>query len=331
MAPKPTPKKAPRAKQQAAPSKGGAVPPRKSRQQGASKKKPPRTPLCPCLSSQEAFSYEVFYRRPFSLSGVTGQNVIFVLAPWNDTLGWTFTQDITLPSSNNASFPITASSIVDPYLTNLLTRTTTPSGNSLNSLACRFTSFCAEISVTTAIQNVASSIMLLRWREFGCPSLATSSLAQDHFATYSGLVENHETIERPSAMFLASRCFHTGMADRTALEFQNVNVGTTDWLTAYGTTGGATTSVGSFQPWNPIVIFANAVAGTTLDLRINIRARIQVIPALNTFLSRLTKPLPTGPPSAEKAWWDHQKMLMHSPDLPIPSVVNRSYGPTAGL
>lgn len=270
------------------------------------KKKSSLVAMCPCYSAISAFKYPIAYK--VTVAVPASSTVIGVLAPFNDCLGTYYKQLVSPPDTTTA---VAQTTIIDPYLTSLLNPPST--SGATNALAARFSSFCVEFMVTDALAGVNNTVSFLRWQQSGVP-LTSSGGAVEFNGTWFALGENPGVIEVPCAQLTRTHCIHSGMTERSALEFTPVSTGSTAWANVYANTAG-TISVGSYNPPYKPIVFAvsNATGSNTVTLRLLIRGVIEVSPPPASFLSRIAKPLPTGGPDAEAKWWRYQAALNTSP------------------
>lgn len=304
--------------------------------------------MCPSFNALPAIRFPVQYRFTVSLSSSTvygvpnayvAQSAMIVLAPFNDCLAGVYTQ--TQSSSNpaiasgipDATSPITGVNIVDPYITNLLTPVSIT--GAANVPSARWTDFCVELLETDAIAGIYSSIQAGRWLQEGVP-LVSSGTAVQYKSTFDSLSEMRNASgmgvnEVPLAALASGLCYKTAMVDRNALEFTPVGLGATPWVSVYGNTA-ATTTIGAFAPWAPIVlsvqcpppgtapgvVMTGAGSGNTINIRCVVKGIIEVAAAPNTFMSRMAKSLPRGGPNAEHAWLNAQDRILKTGFQPLP-------------
>lgn len=263
-------------------------------------------PVCPNFNGVSAFRYPVCHRAA-EFSCLAGQSVLGIFAPHNDCLGLIEVQTAFPP---NAATAIAAGAITDSYLTSLLTPVTT-SGAS-NALSARWTRFCVEFMVSDALASVSSTLAMMRWTQPGVPTLTGNP--PEFFSVYKSLYSSDELVEAPCAQFTHTQCLHTGMQERSALDFTPITLGAGAWSNVYGNTAG-TTQIGNYNaPWSPIVAFIGSA--TAVTIRVIIRGEIEVIAPPNNFLSRLHKPLPLSGVGGEEKWWLAQRALKASPLRP---------------
>lgn len=260
--------------------------------------------LCPSYNAIDAFNFPVNFRLTKAVA--SGTTNIGVFAPYNDVLGYIYSQNVSPP---DAVTPVSSNTYTDPFITDILTPQTT--SGAANATMARWTEFCIEVMVTDALGTINNTIQFVRWQQAGCPVVGTG--AAPEFATVWTAIGEHPRLhEQPSAYFAGSKCFHTGMQDRTALEFTPITNGIATYNAVYGTTSG-TATIGTGMPWSPIVFAITSPAGSSCTLRIVVKGNIQVSVAPNKFLSRLQKPLSHGDPGAESRWWAKQTALKTMP------------------
>lgn len=262
--------------------------------------------LCPSYNAISAFKYPIAYKTTISVPATS--TVIGVLAPYNDCLGIYYKQNVSPPDATTA---VAQTTIIDPYLTSLFTPPS--SSGATNALAARFVSFCAEFMVTDALAGINNTVSFLRWQQSGIP-VTSSGAPADFQGMWLALGENPGLIEVPSAQLARTHCIHSGMVDRSALEFTPITIGSTAWANVYANTAGST-STGSYNaPYKPVVFaVSNATGSNTVTLRVLIRGEAEVSPPPASFLTRISKPLPTGGADAEAKWWRYQSALNSSP------------------
>lgn len=260
--------------------------------------------LCPSYNAIDAFNFPVTFR---VTKGVAASStVIGVFAPYNDILGYIYQQGMSPP---DALAPVSSVTVSDPFIFDLLTPTST--SGAANASMARWTEFCIEIMVTDALGTVNNTIQLVRWQQGGV-GLIGSGNAPEFYSTWNAIGEHPRLIEEPSAYFVGTKCFHTGMQDRSALEFTPLVNGTPSYNAVYGSTLG-TSNIGANLPWSPIMFALTSPAGSSCTIRVIVKGNIQVSVAPNKFLSRLQKPLPSGSADAENKWWKEQHMLKTMP------------------
>jgi len=260
--------------------------------------------FCPSYANIEAFEYPFLYRTDVACA--PGNSIIAVFAPVNDFFGYVYTQAASPP---NATTVPTSVGLSDTFLSSLLNPVST--SGATNAVAARFTEFCIEILTKDALSSVNNTVQLVRWTQGGVP-LVSSGAAPEFSSTYNSIGEHPKLIEEPSAYFTGTKCLHTGMLDRSALEFTPVTLGGTYWNGVYGFTAG-TSSIGQMMPWSPILMtMTTASTGTASNFKVIIKGKIQINAPPNNYLSRIQKPIPTGGVGAENRWWENQSLLKRS-------------------
>lgn len=257
-------------------------------------------------------------------SSTSARTVIFVAAPCNDVLGATYVQGVSPP---NAAAAITTTPLVDPYITSLLTPITTSGsgGSTSNSWGVRWAEFCMEVVCPTALASVGGcNTRMCRWPQTGIP-LVNSQAAPEFFSTYSSMLEFPETVYTAPANFVAAKCYHSAMRDRSALEFSQIGTGTPTWDSVYGASTAMTSifGIGAGMPWFPLVF--SATGNSLPEFEVVIKGVIEVLPPANSFLYRVGRVLPSPAPDAEAKWMARQRALATSPlTTPATQGVNRS-------
>lgn len=304
--------------------------------------------MCPSFSALPAIRFPVQYRFTITLgssivygvpSAYTAQSAILVLAPFNDCLAGLYiqSQSGSTPAAASgipdATSPMTNTNIVDPYITNLLNPVSIT--GAANVPSARWTDFCVELLETDAIAGIYSSVQAGRWLQEGVP-LVSAGTAVQYKSTFDSLSEMRNAAgmgvqEVPLAALASGLCYKTAMLDRNALEFTPVGLGASPWAAVYGNTA-ASTSIGSFAPWAPIVlsiqcpppgtapgvVMTGSGQGNAINIRCVVKGMIEVAAAPNTFMSRMAKTIPRGGANAEHAWLNSQDKILKTGFLPLP-------------
>lgn len=263
---------------------------------------PPRPPA---YGSVPAVRYPFAYRNTISVDA--GSTHCQVIAPFNDIMSYTIGQAASPP---NASTAVNTSSFIDPYLTDLLAPTTTSSSTLYSSV--RPISMCVEIGCLTPIQTIGASVLAARW-PYG--NMADPGATAVSFAQLWGAVsEMAQYVIQPSAYFASSKCFHSVMRDRNALEFSISKSGITSFKDMYlSPTDPATeATVGCTLPWSPIVLFFLNSSANAQAFNFLYKGEYEFVPPMSSSWLRVAKPLPPPSSAGETAWWKHCASLNRS-------------------
>jgi len=278
---------------------------------------------CPIFSPQRVVTYPTL--KSFTFPAATNTSRIHVICPWGGRLGYTYTQAVATPDSTTVV--LATGDFDDQKAVDLLTPPTGLAGSTQEYYPARAVSCCVEINCTQALATLGGGFRITRWG-YGSVQLAAGTAAADFKTIADSLVTDATVRFQPFANISSTRCLRTFMRDRDALDFVNT-VPLGDWSTIYGAVGGSlsvATSRGA--PFAPIIML---VYGSSLpEYSVTVKGVIQVVPAYDSMLYRLAKPLRPSTPDVESKWWKRQAALSRSGLVITDAGPDRAVGPYLG-
>lgn len=301
--------------------------------------------LCPSYIASPVIRFPVERRETLSLqSGTLGNDVVVCLAPHQAVMGFSMARTSNSSGATQEWFVAslaggssTAKTFVDPYLSSLF--------NTVNGVAkYRWVSLCVEVVDTTAVSSASGEAFCIRppWSRIdGAPQPGQWASGTGNFNDaedwYNNLLACPNLQPMTAATLMGGVCAHATMSGRRALEFEDLldtaaanlyssQVLATDpdlgWRGKYSdvnfstsapATGASAIAHSSEPEWRPVYfIFGREANAASRRLTLVFKGLVEVIPAENSFLTRLARPLPPIKDGDEERWWAAQTRMSYS-------------------